>query len=43
LPSICVKRKPAVILVIGALEFLLDYAARLVYRRFGAARAAGDE
>jgi NitT/TauT family transport system permease protein len=33
----------AVILVIGALGFLLDYAARLVYRRFGAGGIAGDE
>lgn len=29
----------AVILVIGALGFLLDHAARLVYRRFGSGRA----
>lgn len=33
----------AVILVIGALGFLLDYAARMVYRRFGAGHVAGDE
>jgi NitT/TauT family transport system permease protein len=33
----------AVILVIGALGFLLDYAARSVYRRFGAGHVAGDE
>ncbi|HMC44423.1 MAG TPA: ABC transporter permease [Caballeronia sp.] len=33
----------AVILVIGALGFLLDYAARLAYRRFGAGRLNGEE
>jgi NitT/TauT family transport system permease protein len=33
----------AVILVIGALGFLLDYAARLVYRRFGAGPLVADE
>ena len=32
----------AVILVIGALGFLLDYAARLVYRRFGAGELGQD-
>ena len=32
----------AVILVIGALGFMLDYAARLVYRRFGAAELGQD-
>ncbi|WP_436209235.1 ABC transporter permease [Caballeronia sp. LjRoot31] len=33
----------AVILVIGALGFLLDYAARLAYRRFGAGRLDGED
>jgi ABC-type transporter Mla maintaining outer membrane lipid asymmetry ATPase subunit MlaF len=30
-------------LVIGALGFLLDYAARLAYRRFGAGRLDGEQ
>ena len=33
----------AVILVIGVLGFLLDYAARAVYRRFGTGQALGDD
>lgn len=33
----------AVILVIGVLGFLLDYAARMVYRRFGAGMIPGDD
>jgi NitT/TauT family transport system permease protein len=33
----------AVILVIGSLGFLLDYAARVVYRRFGSGAAERDQ